>query len=216
MTSGGAAWTPGETVVVQEVWRGRVWAARPMTVVHDHGESVTLWFPRGTRWKAPETPPSRAREPVRGERLATSLALGDWVFADADWDVDTLVLVREGDWHAIWVSWRDDGEHWGWYVNLQEPYRRTACGLATMDLALDVIVERDRSWWWKDEDELETFVARGVFDRVLARRLREEGFRVARRAERSEPPFDERWPQWRPDYSWTMPLLPAGWDVPCR
>jgi hypothetical protein len=43
-------------------------------------------------------------------------------------------------------------------VNLQEPFRRSQFGFETMDLALDVIVEADRSWRWKDEDELETFV----------------------------------------------------------
>ena len=48
----------------------------------------------------------------------------------------------------------------GWYVNLQKPFRRTARGFETMDLMLDLVVEVDRSWWWKDEDELETFVVR--------------------------------------------------------
>ncbi len=40
--------------------------------------------------------------------------------------MNTLVLMREDDWHALWVSWLDDGAQWGWYVNLQQPYRRTA------------------------------------------------------------------------------------------
>ena len=131
---------------------------------------------------------------------------------DALWDVSTLVLMSKGDWHAVWVSWRDGGEFWGWYVNLQKPFRRTARGFETMDLMLDVIVEIDRSWWWKDEDELETFVARAVFDRSLAERVREEGLRVARRAERNEPPFSEPWPQWRPDPSWGTPELPPAWN----
>ena len=187
-----------------------------MTVVRDDGDSVALWYPKGTWWKAPTTPPTRPREATRGERLATCLRLGEWVFVDAAWDVATLALMRAGDWHAVWVSWLDSGEHWGWYVNLQKPYRRTACGFATMDLMLDVIVDADRSWRWKDEDELATFVERGVFDATLAERVREEGLRVVRRAERNEPPFDEPWPEWRPDPSWAPPSLPAGWDDACR
>jgi hypothetical protein len=209
-------WSPGDTVVVQEVWRERVWAARPMRVVRDDGDLVALWFPKGTRWKAPTTPATRSRETDRGERLASCASLGDWVFRDAEWDVSTLVLLREGDWHAVWVSWLDTGEQWGWYVNLQLPTRRTERGLETMDLMLDVTIELDRTWRWKDEDELEVFVRRGVFDPAIAERVREEGLRVARRAERNEPPFDGPWPDWRPDPSWTLPELPAGWDELCR
>jgi hypothetical protein len=81
-----------------------------------------------------------------------------------------------------------------------------------MDLMLDLVVEVDRSWWWKDEDELEMFVARGVFDRSLADLVREEGLRVARRAERNEPPFSDLWPEWRPDPSWRIPELPPAWN----
>jgi Protein of unknown function (DUF402) len=201
-----------ETCVVQEVWRDRVWAARPMRVVRDEDGLAALWCPRGTRWKAPTTPPGRPRDDDRGERLAQCALRGDWVFRDAEWDVDTLVLLREGAWHAIWVSWLPSGAHWGWYVNLQLPYRRTELGFETMDLVLDLIIDPDRSWRWKDEDELATWVARGACAPELAERIREEGLAVARRAERNEPPFCEPWPEWRPDPSWEVPELPAGWD----
>jgi hypothetical protein len=209
-------WRPGQLVVLHEVWNDSVWAARPMTVVRDEGDFVALWFPKGTRWKAPTTPPTRGREATRGDRLATCAALGDWVFVDAVWEVSTLALMREGDWHALWISWLDDGQQWGWYVNLQQPYRRTELGFETMDLMLDVVVELDRSWWWKDEDELQTFVERGVFDHSLAQRVREEGLRVARRAERNEPPFNEPWHDWRPPSSWSIPKLPPHWSRRCR
>lgn len=203
------------TAVVQEIWNGRVWAARPMHVVRDEGDFAALWFPRGTRWKAPTTPPGRAREEDRGERLAQCALHGDWIFRDAEWDVDTLVLLRAGDWHAVWVSWLPGGEHWGWYVNLQLPFRRTELGFETMDLVLDLIVDPDRTHRWKDEDELETWIARGVCTRELAARLRDEGLEVARRAERDEPPFSEPWHDWRPDPSWELPQLPEGWDERC-
>jgi Protein of unknown function (DUF402) len=202
-------------VVVHEIWRERVWAARPMTVVGDEGDSVALWFPRGTRWKAPTSNPARPWLEDRGERLAACAAAGAWVFRDAEWDVDTLVLMRAGDWHALWVSWLPGGEHWGWYVNLQEPFRRTALGFETMDLMLDVVVEPDRRWRWKDEDELDTFVSWGVFEPALAEHIREEGARVARRAERNEPPFCEPWPEWRPAPEWPLPELPDRWDERC-
>jgi Protein of unknown function (DUF402) len=207
---------PGDTVVVQEVWRDQVWAARPMRVVQDHGDFVALWFPRGTRWKAPTSNPARPWRLDRGSRLAECAALGEWIFRDAEWDVDTLCLLREGDWHAVWVSWLADGSHWGWYVNLQQPFTRTTLGFETMDLVLDIVVDPDLTWRWKDEDELQTFVERGVIDPPLAEHVRDEGLRVISRAERNEPPFCEPWPEWKPDSSWSTPALPEGWDRPCR
>ena len=206
--------TPGELAVYHEIWRERVWAARPMRVVHDDDDRVALWFPEGTRYKRPIPPPTRIANGDRGERLGSCLALCDWVFEDAEWDSSTLVLMRPGEWHALWCSWRD-GEHLPWYVNLQAPFRRTSGGFETMDLALDVIVYSDGRWYWKDEDELATFVELGVFDEGLATRVRAEGLRVVSRARRSEPPFGEPWPDWRPDPSWLLPDLPERCDERC-
>ena len=56
-------WSPGGTVVHQEIWKGRLWAARPLTVVEDATERTLLWMPFGTRRKVPVTPPSRADPP---------------------------------------------------------------------------------------------------------------------------------------------------------
>lgn len=208
-------WSPGETVVVQGVWRERVWAARPMIVLGDERDFVVCGFPEGTVWKRPTAKVPRADE-SRGVRLARCLSLGDWALEDAEWDVSTLVLVRSGDWHAVWVSWLDDGSQWGWYVNLQTPFTRTPLGLETMDLALDVLIENDWTWRWKDEDELATFVAAGVFDESLHGRLRAEGLRVVARAEAGEHPFDQDWAGARPDAGLGRPQLPEGWGLVCR
>jgi hypothetical protein len=186
-----------------------------MRVVRDEPDLVALWFPRGTRWRAPIDDPSREWDGDRGERLAECAASGCWTHRELVWDVDTLQLAEPGAWHAVWVSWLPDGEPYGWYVNLQRPLRRTQLGFATMDLMLDLIVRPDRSWYWKDEDELEAFVRGGAFEQELPQRLREEGLRVAARAERDEPPFCERWHDWRPRAEWTLPELRASWEQTC-
>jgi hypothetical protein len=202
----------GQTIVLQEVWRDQVWAARPMRVVQDEPELVALWFPRGTRWMAPIDDPRREWNGDRGERLAECAVRGEWLHRELEWDVDTLSLMRPGAWHALWVSWLPSGEHWGWYVNLQRPFRRSRLGFETMDLALDLIIDADGSWRWKDEDELETFVARGVFERDLPGRLRAEALGVVELAEHRAGPFGEPWPEWRPEAGWQLPELPSGWD----
>jgi len=187
-----------------------------MRVVRDEGDFVALWFPKGTRWMAPTTPEGESRAATRGEQLARCLARCEWAFVEAIWDVQTLCLCRFGQWHGVWVSWLPSGEHWGWYINLQEPYSRTQCGLETMDLALDLIIERDGSWWWKDIDELESYIAHGVVDPELAQRLYAEGQRAVGRHERHESPFGDGWPSWKVDPSWTLPELPSDWDRLCR
>ncbi len=210
------SWTTGEVIMVQEIWQDRVWAARPMRVVVDEPDFLALWFPRGTRWRAPTTPAGKPRPEARGERLAECLASGKWDFVEYAWDVDTLCLCPGGEWHAVWVSWLPSGEQWGWYVNLQQPYERTRCGIATMDLALDVIIDVDGAWRWKDEDELQTYVEFGVVDRELAERLYAEGRTVVEQHRLGETLFGEDWPSWRPDPAWRRPELDDGWDEPCR
>jgi hypothetical protein len=203
---------PGRSVVLQEVWRGKVWAARPMRVARDDRELVALWFPRGTRWRAPIDDPARDWNGDRAERLAECAVRSEWLHRELEWDVDTLSLMRRETWHALWVSWLPSGKHLGWYVNLQEPFRRSAIGFEMLDLALDLIIDADGTWRWKDEDELETFVARGVFEPVLPARLRAEALGVVAAAERGEGPFGEPWPEWRPDPAWRLPELRVGWD----
>ncbi len=205
----------GSTVVVQEVWGGRVWAARPMRVVHDDGSLTALWFPGGTRWQAPTPRVARDGEHTRAARLSRALLENDWVFVEREWDAHNLQLWRPGAWHAMWVSWLPSGEHWGWYVNLQRPYERTALGFRTMDLVLDVLVDPDLTWRLKDAEELELFARRGVFDAELDARIRAEAQRVIGDVEAGLPPFCEDWPAWRPEPGWPLPELPEGWDE-CR
>jgi predicted RNA-binding protein associated with RNAse of E/G family len=204
-------WLPGETVVIQELWRNQLWAARPITVVHDGGGDLVLWCPKGTVRKVPATPPTRQSPTARHEWFADLLTRCDWILVDSVWDVSTLWLLREDEWHAVWVSYLDSGEHWGWYINLQEPFRRTKRGIQTMDLMLDILVERDRSWRWKDEDDFEMLLTRGLLNSITAERVRDEAGKVLQRVERSEPPFDGSWSHWRPDSTWSLPELPDSW-----
>jgi predicted RNA-binding protein associated with RNAse of E/G family len=140
------------------------------------------------------------------------LQLEDWVLQDFEWDVDSLWLTEPDTWHTVRVGWQDGWEPWGWYVNLEQPVRRTERAVQTMDLMLDVIVEPDRSWRWKDEDELEALVEAGLFAPETAVRVRDEALAVIGRAEAGKPPFGDAWHDWRPDSAWPLPELPPGWN----
>ncbi|HYM97058.1 MAG TPA: DUF402 domain-containing protein [Candidatus Sulfotelmatobacter sp.] len=142
-----------------------------------------------------------------------ALAQCDWVLEDHEWDVSTLWLIEDGAWHAVWVSFLPDGRHLGWYVNFQEPYRRTATGFLAMDLMLDVIVSPDRKWRWKDQDEFDSVVAAGLYPEATVLAVHREADLVVKRIESGSTPFDRTWPGWRPRADWGVPSLPVGWDL---
>jgi protein associated with RNAse G/E len=208
----GPVWSRGQVVVHQEVWAGRLWAARPLVVVEDTEERVLLWIPQGTRRKVPITPPHRVDPADVHTRTIESLQHRDWLLGDHIWDVSSLWILTPDRWHSTWVSWRSDGSHLGWYVNLQRPMRRNPVGFEAMDLMLDVVAEPNLSWRWKDREEFEEITRRGIFDRQLADRVMSEALSVIDDLERRHPPFDGDWPSWRPDPSWGLPILTDGWD----
>jgi hypothetical protein len=206
-------WEPGDVILHQEVWRGRVWAARPLIVVDDAADRLLLWIPKGTVRKIPATSLGRVDPPTKEARAIENLARGDWIYTEHTWDVSSLWILRPGDWHAVWISWSEPGVQLGWYVNLQFPWRRTSIGIETMDLMLDIVVDPDLSWRLKDEEEFEEVVRRGIFDEQLAQRVRDEVEDVIRSIESEQGPFGEPWPTWTANPNWPIPSLLDGLDV---
>jgi predicted RNA-binding protein associated with RNAse of E/G family len=120
-----------------------------------------------------------------------------------------LVRHRPGDAHAIWHFWRgEERDFAGWYVNLQEPFRRDGNAFDTQDQELDLVVRPEGSWYWKDEDKMEDWVRRGRYTPEEVAEIRAEGERVL-----AEWPFPTGWEDWTPDPSWPVPELPDGWDA---
>lgn len=192
-----------------------------MVVVDDAEERLLLWMPAGTRRKVPAPRPNGSgadRDPsgLPGEAshlgVVDNLATGEWAHTDHTWDVSSLWLLRPEDWHAVWVSWLPGGEPLGWYVNFQRPYRRTAMGIEAMDLMLDVVVELDGSWRWKDRLEFETIARHGLLEPETVNRVYAEADTVVARIEAAEPPFCDPWHAWTPDESWATPHLPPAWQ----
>lgn len=185
-----------------------------MLVVQDDGDFVVTWMPQGTKWMIPVTPSTRPKSDDRGERIAELMLRKDWLFGEGEWVISTLWLMKKKWPFAVWVSWLETGERFGgWYVNIQEPFRRTQDKLVTMDLALDVVITADRIWRWKDEAELETLRLLGAIDGEKARTIRAAGEMAIQMMEANVPPFSEPWELWKPHPEWITPQLPEGWDI---
>ncbi len=195
-------WSAGETVVLREVWRGEVFAARPAIVVQEDPEQLAFVLPPRVRCGVAVDEDGRElRVPDRPWRLEIRERGPNDVLSFAWPDTPYAVL-----------RWRTPEGTQAWYVNLQDPLRNTALGFDTTDHALDAVVTLDGTWAWKDEDELSEAVANGVFTPEDAERFREEGERAVQRIVGRESPFDRDWSAWHPDPSWPMPSLPDGWD----
>lgn len=105
----------------------------------------------------------------------------------------------------------DTGAFRSWYIDMQLPNRRTADGIVTQDCALDITADAELNWKWKDKEEFEQLEAMGWITAVEKARLQAEAELVIERIEQRRAPFNEPWPDWRPDPSWTVPSLPQDW-----
>jgi hypothetical protein len=197
--------SPGDPVVLREIWRGRVWEARSAIVVRDDPEMQMFYLPPGNRPRIAVDVEGKPLRLPRGDwRLAEVTRTGQHVLSFAFPDVPYAVL-------AFFDV--ETGDFLGWYVNLEDPPRPSSAGFDTTDHVLDVLIPPDRSTWtWKDEDELDEAVALGLFSTEDAARFRTEGERAARSIIERIPPFDEPWEDWRPDPAWSAAELPEGWD----
>jgi len=189
-----------DRVLVRSVYRGRVRWAFPHRLVGEHDGRLALYLALGT--------PGVSMGRDADGRYLERWARGDDPVPHAWRHTHALDLVRLGEAHALRLFWDPAWRFLGWYVNLQAPLRRTALGYDTTDWALDVWVEPDGTWEWKDEGDFSEAQALGILDGAAAARVRAEGERVV-----AEAPWPTGWEEWRPDPEWPLPALPGAWDV---
>ncbi|GAA3903393.1 DUF402 domain-containing protein [Actinoplanes auranticolor] len=119
----------------------------------------------------------------------------------------SLLLLPPGAPHSVSWSWLADGTFTGWYANLETPARRWPGGVDSHDQTLDVLVTADRSWFFKDEEDL------GALEPAEAAAVRAEGERLGKLAETATFPFDGTWLDFTPPPEWTPATLPPWWDA---
>jgi predicted RNA-binding protein associated with RNAse of E/G family len=111
-----------------------------------------------------------------------------------------LMLQRPRDAYAVWVFWHGaERAFHGWYINLQEPFRRRREGYDTQDLELDIWIPAGGTWQLKDDELLSLRVQEGRFTQDQARAIREEGARITAELDAGRRWWDTRWAEWSPD-----------------
>jgi hypothetical protein len=187
-------WPRGELITRREVLNdGRAWLETRVRVVTDSPELLATYLARGAPFHFPPGP-----WPSPG-------GLHPWHGKECWEGNGMLMLQRPGEAHAVWVFWHGpEREFRGWYVNLQDPFRRTAGGYDTQDHELDIVVPEDGPWQWKDDELLDQRVREGRFTSAQAEQFRAEGRRLAAMLDAGERWWDDAWRDWAPD---------AGWDA---
>jgi hypothetical protein len=201
------SWSFGDHLVYRETVQGRVWTARPVTVICDTPELVALYLHNETIWK-------RCTPVEPGEDLVRCKAnRAAWQLEEARVELgNTVILIYGTDAHATHIMWNTAQQFTGWYVNFQEALRRTATGFDFLDQELDLVVQPDGALRWKDVEHLALAEALGLFSPVQCQSIRAEAERVAKKVRARAEPFDGSWLDWRPPAQWSVPSLPAGWD----
>jgi hypothetical protein len=212
----GNLFVAGATVVRRDVYGGRIWSATPKRVIADDGYSLVLARWPGVRMMGPVSWVASHRDGTGAQRLRAvrELASGHWDLAPWIWSETTvLTLCEHGKSYSVERFLDADQNLRCWYVNFQRPYLRTGLGVDTFDLLLDLVVEPDGKYTWKDEDEYRHArrlrVVRDA-DHIRVLQAREE---VVELLERRQGPFADSWQAWKLDPSWPLPRLPRGWQA---
>jgi len=189
---------PGQMVTLRYITRdGQPGMSWPFTVVRDSDELTALYIPEGATYK------NWKNQPVRH-------------LADDRWRRDTLRLMYPGAGHSIWLSWaRDEAgrRFYGYYVNFEEPFRRTPIGFDTNDHMLDIVVEPDLTWCWKDAEDFDRRIASGVYGEEFGASVREAAKALIEAIERRGSPYSDGWEAFAPDPAWRLPELFAEWNT---
>ena len=193
------SWAPGEAIVLRQVWQDKPLFGFPVVVISDQPGLLVTYLPERAPFGAVSGWPG-------GEH--------PWAHREHWEGHGTLMLRRPGDRYSIWVFWHGESREFAcWYVNLEQPYRRSAIGIDTLDHELDLWSEDGVTWHLKDEDGVAKRVAEGRFDEQEAERIWADAAAFQAEYARSGAWWDPSWAEWQPPRALVTPSFPDGWEL---
>jgi hypothetical protein len=206
----------GVSCGLRGIVNNRVWLVQSVIVVKDGpGESVLLLLPgaqcvfpegywrrrknndysKGTRWQEAKRDPIVLREFAWQERRF-------------------LIFLEPEKYYSCFMVWDHASDQFScYYINFQLPYRRSHCGFDTLDLDLDIVIDPQFHWEWKDEDEYQEGIREGGIQEAWVKGIEKDQADVFDRINKRSYPLDGSWLPWRPDPTWAAPKLPEGWEA---
>lgn len=215
-----AAWPPGTPVIQQSLWNGNLLSVRPALVADDGADYLALYFPPGSETQRGDLGSQRRALPF--EQVIETYLDPEPPILKSGRQINrhVLTLTPPNDWCSIWLFWDAAWTLQCYFVNFQQPLERTRRGVLERDCALDIRIEPDRNWTWKDRDEFDALQQRGFFADLEQRglfaadtveRVESCAANMVQRIETWSPPFNAGWEDWRPPADWPLPELPGDW-----
>jgi len=203
-------WKPGEVVSWRGIYRERVWHAQTTITVKDTPEEIVLALLPGAECIAPE-----------GYLDGKNSNKRRWNFKDKEWEqqnylwrTNRLLLILEPEkYYSIMHFWDHiSNEFLCYYVNFQLPFKRSLYSVDTLDLDLDIVINPDLGFEWKDEADYQKAIDHGIIFPEWIQGIEAAKPEIFEKLERRQYPFDGAWLNWMPDSNWSPPKLPANWD----
>ncbi|MBM7791340.1 DUF402 domain-containing protein [Tenggerimyces flavus] len=204
---------PGASIARRDIHHDRVWSVWPCRVLSDTATRLVVARWPGAvgygnkdwiRWL-------RTGDDTGRKSAIASLADNSWELAPWPWQWTTKVISHlPGKYFSVDVTIPVDGMPLSWYVNFERPFRRTAIGIDTLDLALDLVVAEDLTYAWKDLDEYDRARRLGIIDDTEHQQVEAAREEVVDLIEHGNGPFTDDWSEWRPSPEWKLPTLPDG------
>jgi hypothetical protein len=206
-------WHLGDTAVLRGIINQKVWLAQSVIVLKDTIEETVLLlmpgarcaYPEGYwRWKQGDTSQGTRWQDVK--QNAWKLRQFGWL------NNRFLIFLAPGKYYAVYAIWRQaKDEFQGYYIDFQLPYTRTLIGFDSYDLELDIVIDPQFRWSWKDEQEYHEGIQAGVIKNCWVEAIGRSKLEALARIEGRQYPLDGSWLDWRPDPSWIPPALPENW-----
>jgi protein associated with RNAse G/E len=203
-------WRPGDIIVWRGTYRNRVWHAQTVIVVKDSAEEIVVALLPGTECIAPE-----------GYLDGKDNNKRRWNFKDKPWALEKyvwhtnrlLILLEPEKYYATMLFWNDkSNEFICYYNNFQLPFRRSHYGIDTLDLDLDLIVNPDFSYEWKDVADYQKAIENEIILPEWIQGIESAKQEIFSRLNQRQYPYDGSWLNWVLDPSWSQPKLPENWD----
>lgn len=183
----------------------------PMRVVADREDVTILYTAVGTPMKAEATADGRVMSRDLAPFVERQSLVGGYV--DWTWTKNhSLMFAFPDSLAAILLFFREETWEFNYYyVNMQAILTRTDVGFDSADYMLDIVVQPDFSWEWKDLDEFADARRHEFLPGDLLDRIQSEADATIPQIESRGFPFDAGYETWRPDPTWDVPELPANW-----
>lgn len=89
--------------------------------------------------------------------------------------------------------------------------RRPQPGITSMDLVIDIWINPDRTWEWKDRDDFQSVLDDQTFDPEIQDRINTETTHLLHELQTRSGPFADHWLEFRSSPEWPMPTLPSSY-----